>query len=307
MLQPTVLDFNAIVTNMDKMLRRLIGEDINLTTLLNSTLGRVKADSGQMEQVIMNLAINAREAMPNGGQFTIETANIELDAAYARLHIGVNPGPYIRLTLTDTGHGMDVEIRSHIFEPFFTTREQGTGLGLATVHGIINQSGGHICVYSEPGQGTTFKVHLPRVEEAGYLAKPDLQSATPSERGSETILLVEDEASVRELAHRILLNEGYIVLEASHGEEAIRVAQQHQGSIDLLVTDVVMPGGMTGRQLVECLTPLRREMKVLYMSGYTDDAIVRHGVLDAGIAFLQKPFTLDHLARKVREILDTPQ
>ncbi len=303
MLQPAVLNFNTIMANMDKMLRRLIGEDINLTTFLDPALGRVKADPGQMEQMIMNLVINAREAMPNGGQFTIETANVELDEADARLHIGVKPGPYVRLTFTDTGHGMDIETRSHLFEPFFTTKEQGTGLGLATVHGIINQSGGHIWVSSEPGQGTTFRVYLPRVEEAGYSAKPDLQSATPSERGSETILLVEDEASVRELTRRVLLNEGYIVLTASHGDEAIRVAEQHQGSIDLLVTDVVMPGGMSGRQLVERLTSLRREMKVLYMSGYTDDDIVRHGVLDAGIAFLQKPFTPNSLIHKIRAVL----
>jgi CheY-like chemotaxis protein len=199
---------------------------------------------------------------------------------------------------------MDGETRSHLFEPFFTTKEQGTGLGLATVHGIINQSGGHIWVSSEPGQGATFKVYLPRVEEAGHWARLELQSTTLTGRGSETILLVEDEASVRELTRRVLLNEGYLVLEASDGREAIRVAEQYQGSIDLLVTDVVMPGGMSGRQLVEHLTPLHGEMKVLYMSGYTDDAIVRHGVLEAGIAFLQKPFTLAHLTGKVREILN---
>jgi PAS domain S-box-containing protein len=305
-LQPIVLDFNAVVTNMDQMLRRLIGEDINLMVCLEPGLGRVKADPGLIEQVLMNLAINAREAMPNGGRFTIETANVELDEEYTRLHLGVKPGPYIRLTLTDTGHGMDIETRSHIFEPFFTTKEQGTGLGLATVHGIIAQSGGHIWVYSEPGQGASFKVYLPRVEEEiGQWVRSNLLSVGPSKRGSETILLVEDEASVRELAHRALLNEGYTVLEAAHGEEAIRVAQQHQGAINLLVTDVVMPGGMSGGQLVERLSPLRPEMKVLYMSGYTDDAVVRYGILGASIAFLQKPFTPKRLASKVREVLDT--
>jgi PAS domain S-box-containing protein len=307
-LQPMVLDFNTIVVNMEGMLQRLIGEDIQLTICLEPALGRVKADPGLMEQMIMNLVVNAREAMPNGGQFTIETANVELDEADARRHLDVQPGPYIRLTLTDTGHGMDVETQSRIFEPFFTTKEQGTGLGLATVHGIINQSGGHIRVYSEPGQGTSFEIYLPRVEEeTHHWAKSQLQNITASTHGSETILLVEDEPLVREMVCRALLNEGYAVLEASNGEEALQVAQQHQGPLDLLVTDVVMPGGMSGRQLVEHLMPLRREMKVLYISGYTDDAIVHHGVLDAGLAFLQKPFSPRHLADKVREVLDTPQ
>lgn len=304
-LQPVVLDFNAIVTNMNPMLRRLIGEDIQLTTSLEPNLRRVKADPGSMEQVIMNLAVNAREAMPNGGQFMIETATVELDETYTRLHLGVKPGPYIRLTFTDTGQGMDNETCLHIFEPFFTTKEKGTGLGLATVHGIVNQNGGHIWVYSEPGQGCSFKIYLPCVEETDTpWVRSTLPRMTPLKGGRETILLVEDEALVRELTCRALLNEGYTVLQASQGEKAIRVAQQHQGKIDLLLTDVVMPGGMSGRQLVEYLTPLYPDMKVLYMSGYTDDAVVRYGIQDAGIGFLQKPFTPTHLAIKVREILE---
>jgi two-component system cell cycle sensor histidine kinase/response regulator CckA len=308
-LQPVVLDFNAIVSNMDKMLQRLIGEDIILTTLLDPALGQIKADPGQIEQVLLNLAANARDAMPQGGKLTIETKNIYLNKRYARQHLDVKAGPYIMLAMSDTGSGMDEETRSHMFEPFFTTKEQGkgTGLGLATVHGIVIQSGGHIGVSSEPGQGTTFKVYLPRAEGAYASAKPKLQSSILAKRGSETILLVEDEALVREFARRTLLNEGYLVLEASYGEEAIRVAQQHQGSIDLLVTDLVMPGGMSGRQLAERLIPLRQAMKVLYMSGYTDDALVRHGVFEADIAFLQKPFSPDHLAGKVREVLDMPE
>jgi two-component system, cell cycle sensor histidine kinase and response regulator CckA len=212
------------------------------------------------------------------------------------------------VTISDTGHGMDIETCSHIFEPFFTTKAQGTGLGLATVYGIVRQSGGDIWVYSQPGQGTSFEIYLPQVEAEGEHGVPSsLPNAIPPKRGWETILLVEDEGVVRELARRTLLKEGYFVLEASHGEEALRVAHEYQASIDLLVTDVVMPGGMSGRQLVERLTPLRREMKVLYMSGYTDDAVVRYGVVDAGIAFLQKPFTPNGLTNKVREVLDKAQ
>jgi CheY-like chemotaxis protein len=306
-LQPIVLDFNAIVINMNQMLRRLIGEDITLTTLLDPALGRVKADLGLMEQVIMNLAINAREAMPKGGQFTLKTANVELKEGDPCLCHELKPGSYIRVTVADTGHGMDIETSSHIFEPFFTTKEQGTGLGLATVYGIIHQSGGHITVYSRPGQGASFEVYLPRIEEEEEPGPPSsLQNVIPPKRGWETILLVEDEGVVRELARRTLLREGYLVLEASHGEEALRVAHEYQASIELLVTDVVMPGGMSGRQLVERLTPLRREMKVLYMSGYTDDAVVRYGVVADGIAFLQKPFTPNGLVDKVREVLDKP-
>ncbi|GIK43103.1 MAG: hypothetical protein BroJett011_69360 [Chloroflexota bacterium] len=305
-LQPTVLNLNEVLSNLEKMLRRLINEDIDLVTVLGKGLGQVKADPGQMEQVILNLAINARDAMPKGGKLTIETANVELDYAYARRYVGVIPGRYVLLTVSDTGAGMNEETQSHIFEPFFTTKAlgQGTGLGLATVHGIVNQSNGHIWVYSEPGHGTLFKVYLPRVDETtepieGGPASPQPVPAT------ETILLVEDNDLVRELADIILRRNGYSTLLASHGAEAIQLSQQHQEDIHLLLTDVVMPGGMGGRQLAEYLAPLRPTMKVLYMSGYTDDAIVHHGVLDWGKAFLQKPFTPAMLVSKVREVLDT--
>lgn len=305
-LQPRVLNLNTIVANLEAMLQRLIGEDIELVTILKEGLGQIKADPGQMEQVIMNLVVNARDAMPYGGRLIIETTQIELDEIYARQHLGAKPGPYVMLAISDTGHGMDAKTRSHIFEPFFTTKEpgKGTGLGLAIVHGIINQSDGHIWVYSELNHGTTFKIYLPRVEVS---LPPDNQPhpiLATSWQGSETILLVEDEESVRELAQRILVAEGYRVLEASNGEEALRVSEEYAGSIHLLLTDIVMPGGMSGRQLAAYLLALRPQIKILYMSGYTDDAIVRHGVLDAGIAFLQKPFTLNILMQKVRGVLD---
>lgn len=308
-LQPAILDLNIVVMNMDKMLRRLIGEDIELVTILDPNLGKVKVDPSQMEQVIINLAINARDAMPFGGKLTIETTNVMFDEEYIRRHVETQLGPHIMLAISDTGQGMDKETRSHLFEPFFTTKEQGkgTGLGLATVHGIVTQSGGHIWVYSEVNQGTTFKVYLPQMEEVISPINQKGQVSTLSTRGSETILLVEDEDTVRALTHRVLSEEGYIVLEAQNGEEALRVAKQHGGQIDLLLTDVVMPGGMSGRHLAERLTALLyREMKVLYMSGYTDNAIVHHGVLTSGIAFLQKPFTPTRLADTVREILDIP-
>jgi PAS domain S-box-containing protein len=304
-LQPKVLDLNAHVSNMDKMLRRMIGENIELMTLLAKDLGRTKADPGQVEQVILNLAVNARDAMLNGGKLTIETANVELDENYARSHIGVTPGHYVMLSVTDTGVGIAREVKERIFEPFFTTKEKGkgTGLGLSTVFGIIQQSGGNIWVYSEPGLGTTFKIYLPRIEEDTESLKPSAVS-TKSLQGSETILLVEDEEIVRKLACTILQKNGYKVLEAPNGEEALRIVQGQNGNpIHLLVTDVVMPG-MSGRQLADRLERLRPEMKILYISGYTDNAIVRHGVLEKGINYIQKPFTLEGLARKVREVLD---
>jgi signal transduction histidine kinase len=308
-LQPVTLDLNLVVMNMDKMLRRLIGEDIELVTMLDPNLGKVKVDPSQMEQVIINLAINARDAMPFGGKLMIETANVMFDKEYVRRHVESRPGSHIMLAIIDTGQGMDEETQSHLFEPFFTTKEQGkgTGLGLATVHGIVTQSGGHIWVYSEVNQGTTVKVYLPQVEDGIAQINQKGQASLLSTQGLETILLVEDEESVRELARRVLSAAGYTVLEAQNGEEAVRVAEQHGGQIDLLLTDVIMPGGMSGRHLAERLAALLYpELKVLYMSGYTDSAIIRHGVLDAGIAFLQKPFTPTRLAQKVREILDVP-
>jgi signal transduction histidine kinase/sensor domain CHASE-containing protein/ActR/RegA family two-component response regulator len=306
-LQPKVIELNAVVEDMDKMLRRLIGEDLELITVLEESRGRVKADPGQIEQVIMNLAVNARDAMPRGGKLTIETADIELDDLYIRQHMEVEPGPYVLLAVSDTGHGMDKETQSHIFEPFFTTKEpgQGTGLGLATVYGIIRQSGGNIWVYSEPGQGTTFKVYLPRVEDEADICEAQ---ACRKElcQGSETILLVEDEVSVRRLASEILQMNGYRVFEAGRGSEAIEICEREHGPINMMVTDVVMPR-MSGPQLADHLAEVRPDMKVLYMSGYTDGSIINHGVLASGTAFLQKPFTPASLLNKVREILNPEQ
>jgi signal transduction histidine kinase len=304
-LQPKVLDLNLHVSNMDKMLRRMIGEDIELVTLLAKDLGRIKADPGQIEQVILNLAVNAKDAMLSGGKLTIQTANVELDENYARSHIIVTPGNYVILSVSDTGVGMTPEIKERIFEPFFTTKEKGkgTGLGLSTVYGIVQQSGGNIWVYSEPGLGTTFKIYLPRIEEGTESLRPAAVSTKPL-GGSETILLVEDEEMVRKLACTVLEKNGYRVLEAPNGEEALRIAQEHSAKqIHLMITDVVMPR-MSGRELADCLESVRPEMKVLYMSGYTDDAIIHHGVLDPGIAYIQKPFAPDVLALKVREVLD---
>ncbi|MBI4483969.1 MAG: response regulator [Acidobacteria bacterium] len=306
-LEPKVLDLNAIVVEMEKMLRRLIGEDIELACALAPDLGRVKADSGQIEQVIMNLAVNARDAMPQGGKLTIETANVELDEAYARNHVAVRPGAYVLLAVSDTGCGMDKEVQSHLFEPFFTTKEpgEGTGLGLSTVYGIVKQSGGNIWVYSEPGHGATFKIYLPAVEEVVAVASPE--GARPlAMGGSETILLAEDDEPVRNLARQILEMHGYTVLEAQNGREALEICKRHEGPIHLMVTDVVMPQ-MSGRDLADRAAQLRPGIKLLYLSGYTGKAIVQHGVLEPGVAFLQKPFTPDALARKVREVLDAPR
>ncbi|MGD0205890.1 MAG: ATP-binding protein, partial [Dehalococcoidia bacterium] len=297
-----VLDVNGVVANVGKLLRRLIGEDIDLV-VEGKGLGRVKADPGQMEQVVMNLAINARDAMPQGGRLTIETVDVELGEAYADNHFPVKPGPYVMLAVSDTGCGMDAETQAHIFEPFFTTKEQGkgTGLGLATVYGIVKQSGGYIWVYSDAGQGTTFKIYLPRVDEPAEVSGEKVVAVAAG--GTETVLLVEDQSEVRSLVREVLEANGYTVLEARNGEDALLVAEQHKGPIHLLLTDVVMPG-MGGRELAEHLASSHREMKVLYASGYTDDAIVHHGVLEPGMAFLQKPFTPEALARKVRAVLD---
>jgi two-component system cell cycle sensor histidine kinase/response regulator CckA len=301
-LEPRVLDLGETVTEMMPMLRRLIGEDLDLATTSEPGLWRVKADPSQIEQVIMNLVVNARDAMPDGGRLTIETRNSELDEAYAKVHAGVEPGAYVMLAVTDTGHGMHAKILAQIFQPFFTTKEpgKGTGLGLATVYGIVKQSGGHIWVYSEVGQGTSFKVYLPRVEEAATVVTTVPQRAR---RGTETILLTEDDDQVRALARETLELSGYTVLEAASPTDALRIALQHSGVIHLLLTDVVMPG-MNGRALADRLLALRPDLKVLFMSGYPASAIGHHGVLDPGTAFLQKPFTPGSLARKVGEVLD---
>jgi two-component system cell cycle sensor histidine kinase/response regulator CckA len=302
-LQPTVMSLNETVRDMDRMLRRIIGEDIELRTILAPDLGLVEADAGQIEQVIMNLAVNARDAMPVGGKLTIETANAELDEGYSRAHIAVIPGSYVMLSVSDTGVGMTKEVQGQIFEPFFTTKEigKGTGLGLSTVYGIVKQSKGNIWVYSEPGKGTTFKIYLPRVERSIYTKKKRDKKAGPV-TGSETILIVEDDEMVRNFTARVLKGCGYRVLVAADGEEAVRVSGTHEGPIHLMLTDVVMPG-MSGQELGERLGASRPGIKALYMSGYADNAIVHHGVLDPEKAFLPKPFTPDALGRKVREVL----
>lgn len=306
-IAPTVLNPNAVVADMDKLLRRLLGEDVALRTVLASDVGFVKADPNQLEQVLLNLAVNARDAMPSGGSLTIETQNVELDQEYVRGHLSAQPGPYVMLAVSDTGVGMDAATQARIFEPFFTTKERGkgTGLGLATVYGIVKQSGGWIWVYSEPGQGTTFKVYLPRVAEAA--AAPAAPSSAPpvSVRGSETILVVEDDEMIRNLVQKVLKTNGYTVLVAGDGSEAERVARAHVGTIDLLMTDVVLPG-LNGREVARRLVAQRPGTKVLFLSGYTDDAIVHHGMLEPGVAFLQKPFPPAVLGRKVREVLDSP-
>jgi PAS domain S-box-containing protein len=304
-MQMKVFDFNTLLRDLENMLRRVIGEDIELVTILADDLGRTKTDPGQIEQVIMNLAVNARDAMPSGGKLIIETANVEFDEPYAHVHIAMTPGRYVMLSVSDTGVGMSPEVRERVFEPFFTTKEKGkgTGLGLSTVYGIVKQSGGNIWVYSEPGQGTTVKIYFPRVEEENdALFRRDSASSIP--QGSETVLVVEDEPSVRSLATHILRHQGYRILEASNGEEALRVVQEHAGeNIHLLLTDVVMPH-MGGKELADQLKILRPDIKVLYTSGYTDNAIVNHGILEPGTNFLQKPFSPTTLARKVREVLD---
>ena len=303
-LQPALLDLNTVVANMADMLGRVIGEDIALVTAFDPGLGMVKADPSQIEQIVVNLVANARDAMTGGGRLTLETANAELDASYVRHHIDVAPGSYVMLAVSDTGIGMTPETQARIFEPFFTTKGPGlgTGLGLATVYGIVKQSDGHIWVYSEPGHGTTLKIYLPRAEGtiATSVARPVLPEPA---RGHETVLLVEDELAVRKLAHDVLRAQGYTVLEARDGRHALEISELRFGAIDLLVTDVVMPG-IGGRELATRLAELRPAMPVIYMSGYTDTAIVHHGVLDPGTTFLQKPFTPDALARKVRQVLD---
>jgi two-component system cell cycle sensor histidine kinase/response regulator CckA len=304
-LEFMVFNLNTILRDLDKMLHRIIGEDIELVYLLSDNLSKIKTDPVQIEQVILNLAVNARDAMPSGGKLTIETANVFLDESYTHSHADVKPGPYVMLSVTDTGCGMSQEVKERVFEPFFTTKEKGigTGLGLSTVYGIVKQSGGDIWFYSEEGMGTTFKIYLPNVDEIPTeLKEKEMEGELPL--GNETILVVEDELSVRDLAARVLERQGYELLEASNGNEALRLVQEYAGEkIDLLLTDVVMPG-MSGSELADRLRSSHAEARVLYMSGYTNNSIVHHGILEPGISFLQKPFSPEALARKVREVLD---
>ncbi len=305
MIRPRVIDLNALVSNTQRLLARVIGEDIELRTVLDPDLGPVRADPGQMEQVLMNLAINARDAMPKGGKLFIETSRVRLDEIHAAMHVAVPPGEYALLAVSDTGTGMDAETKAHLFEPFFTTKEKGkgTGLGLSTVYGIVKQHGGDIWVYSEPGKGTTFKIYLPQATEPAA-AEQERRKVEPARRGTETILLVEDEAGVRKLVCEILQQRGYRVLEAASGEQALEIAAREE-HIDLLATDVVMPG-IGGRDLARELSSKRPRLRVLFLSGYTDEVVAGQGILTSESDFLQKPFAPEALARKVREILDRP-
>ena len=305
LLQPQVLDLNALVANIDKMLRRLIGEHIELVTMFGPQLEPIEADPTQLEQVVLNLVVNARDAMPQGGKIVIETTNLELDEAYAHQHVSVSPGRYVMLAVSDQGSGMNTETLRHIFEPFYTTKrhEEGTGLGLSTVYGVVKQNRGNIWVYSEVGRGTTFKVYVPQVNQVVDARKTEAVS-TAVARGTETVLLAEDEELVRKFVRSILEKSGYTVLEAHHGSEALRVALQHPGPIHLLLTDMVMPL-MDGKLLAQRMVGLRPGIRVLYMSGYSENAVVHYGVLESGTAFIEKPFTVETLARKVRDVLDT--
>jgi len=304
-LEPKVLDLNEVLAGMEKMLRRILGADVDLSARPAASLARVRVDPSSLEQVIMNLVVNARDAMPTGGKLTLETADVFLDEGYAKVHLGVTPGPHVMLAVSDTGKGIDKSIQARIFEPFFTTKEKGkgTGLGLSTVFGIVKQSGGSVWVYSEPGQGTTFKVFLPSVD------RPKDQSA-PVEapgilRGNETILLIEDDHQVRVVAGSILRSCGYQVIEARSATDALLLSERHAGPIELLLTDVIMPE-LSGPELAKRLARARPEMRVLFMSGYTDGSIASHGVVDDGTPFLAKPITVSSLAAKVREVLDAP-
>jgi nitrogen-specific signal transduction histidine kinase len=303
LIQPTVLDLNQVVSDIGSMLERLIGEDVELVTKAAEGLGRALADRGQMEQVLVNLAVNARDAMPHGGHLIIETANVRLDEAYAQTHPDAAPGPYVMLAVSDTGHGMDAATLSHIFEPFFTTKEpgKGTGLGLATVFGIAKQNGGHVNVYSEVGNGATFRLYLPRVDAPVKEAATPV--APPATRGTETILLVEDADALRSMIAEILEGAGYRVIESAHPEDAVKRVEAHAGTIDLILTDVVMPG-TSGPHLVDAVRVNRGDVKALFMSGYTNEAMGRQGVLEPGTNFLQKPFTTQGLLGAVRRALD---
>jgi CheY-like chemotaxis protein/two-component sensor histidine kinase len=305
-LKPKVINVNSIVSQMKKMLRHLIGEDIELTTNLEQDLDNAKLDSSQIEQVIMNLCINAMDAMPHGGKLTIETANVYLNEEYSRNHVSLEPGHYVMLVVIDNGIGMNQEIQERMFEPFFTTKEdsKGTGLGLSTVYGIIKQSNGSIWTYSEPGKGTTFKIYVPSVRKEPEDEK-DLPASQPSLQGTETVLLVEDEGFVRDVASSILKSFGYRVLTARCGEEALKIVNKMKNqSIDLMLTDVIMPG-MSGTKLADKIKIKSPGIKIMFMSGYADEAIVHHGILDNEIPFIKKPFNMRDLGKQVREVLDT--
>jgi CheY-like chemotaxis protein len=304
-LQPKVLNMNALVAQVAELLPPLLGEDIRVHMILDPELGRVRADPGQLEQVLLNLAVNARDAMPEGGDLTIRTANVELDENSPQRYPGFQPGPHVILSVTDTGHGMDAETVSHAFEPFFTTKEKnkGTGLGLSTAYGIIEQSGGGISLLSEPGKGTTVNIYFPRtVDPPDEVTAPEVRERSTA--GSETILVVEDDDAVRKMTRTFLTINGYKVLEARDAREAIQIVEQHCSAIDLLLTDVVMPG-IKGRELVAQIGKICDALPVLYMSAYTEDAAVNNGILDAGTAFIEKPFGPDDLAAKVRTILES--
>ncbi len=303
-MEMKVIELNSLLQDLEKMLRRVIGEDVELVTVLADNLGRVKGDSGQIEQILLNLAVNARDAMPSGGKLTIETANVTLDETFRQNPIGLKPGHYVMISMTDTGLGLTQKVKEQIFEPFFTTKEigKGTGLGLSIVYGIVKQNGGDILVDSGLGKGTTFRIYLPRVDEVVGEVEEKEVSGLP--RGNETILVVEDEEEVRKLTARILRKQGYNVLEASQGKEAFSLCEEQEGPIHLMVTDVLMPG-LTGAELAKRFTQLYPEMKVLYMSGYTSDRFaIGHGNLEKGMEFIQKPFSIDRLAKKIREVLD---
>jgi CheY-like chemotaxis protein len=302
---PRLLDLAVVVAEAGNMLRRLIGEDIDLVTRADAGLWPIQGDAGQFEQVLMNLVVNARDAMPKGGKITIEARNLDLDATYTCTRPDVEPGAYVMLAVSDTGCGMSAEVKTHLFEPFYSTKEpgKGTGLGLATVYGIVKEAGGRIEVYSELDLGTTFKLYFPRCDEGRRSTSLSHAGLSVLPPGRETILLVEDEEPVRVLSRYILLGCGYRVLEAWQGEDAVRLAAEAAGPLDLLVTDVVLPQ-LGGRDVAERVKRLRPNLKVLYLSGYTDDAVVRHGVLEHDVAFLQKPFSPAALAQKVREVLD---
>jgi nitrogen-specific signal transduction histidine kinase/ActR/RegA family two-component response regulator len=307
LIEPRRVNLNDLIESLHKMLARLIGENISLEIRLTSNLGAVKIDPGQFDQVIINLAVNARDAMPDGGQLVIETSNIEIDEGWCKLHAELKPGPFVLLAVTDSGQGMDKEVRARIFEPFFTTKPKGfgTGLGLAMIFGVVHQAGGAIEVYSEVGQGTVFRIYIPRVDEpAEQLGRPTMMAASPG--GNELILLIEDENAVRKLATKFLRRQGYRVFEVPNGGEALAYAEQYKESIDLLFTDVVLPG-MNGREVAERLNLIHPESAVLFASGYTEDTILRTGVMSDQFAFIGKPYSLHAVARKVREVLDRHQ